>query len=139
MFDCRCSCESQTRRLQKVQTIVRGISRSCGCRLGESAIATHTVHGMSNTAEFSIWQGMRSRCDNPDNPAYHNYGGRGISYCERWANFENFLEDMKTRPSRRHSLDRFNNNGNHEPGNCRPGDNGSAVPQHAQNRNDHLP
>ena len=119
VFDCRCCCESQTRRVQAVQTILRGVSRSCGCRIGEVAVATHTVHGMSKTAEFSIGQGMRSRCDNPDNPAYHNYGGRGISYCQRWAKFENFLEDMKVRPSRRHSLDRVNNEGNYEPGNCR--------------------
>jgi len=62
---------------------------------------------------------MRDRCRNPLTTAWVNYGGRGIQFCERWDNFENFLADMGPRPSDNHSIDRINNDGNYEPGNCR--------------------
>jgi hypothetical protein len=61
---------------------------------------------------------MKARCLNPNNPAYQNYGGRGITVCERWLDFKNFLEDMGERPSET-QLERINNNGNYEPSNCR--------------------
>jgi len=64
---------------------------------------------------------MKIRCTNPKYRSYKDYGGRGISICERWADsFDNFLADMGPKPSRKHSLDRFPEvNGNYEPGNCR--------------------
>lgn len=77
-------------------------------------------HGKRYTKEYEAWQHMKSRCLNPKNKAYHNYGGRGISVCERWLTFENFFDDMGLAPSPEHSLDRYpNNNGNYEPNNCR--------------------
>lgn len=69
--------------------------------------------------EYRTWAGMRDRCSNPKAKNYGNYGGRGITVCERWQSFENFYADMGSRPSADHSIDRINNNGNYEPGNCR--------------------
>lgn len=64
------------------------------------------------------WQQLRVRCLTMTNKAYPNYGGRGIKVCDRWLVFENFLADMGERPPGT-SIDRIDNNGNYEPGNCR--------------------
>jgi hypothetical protein len=72
------------------------------------------------SAIYSVWNTMLQRCINPNAKGYSRYGGCGISVCERWHTFENFLADMGERPSSNHSIDRFpNQNGNYEPGNCR--------------------
>lgn len=96
----------------------RGATRSCGCLNAES----RKTHGMRGVAEYSIWIAMRQRCNNPKNKSYFYYGGRGISVCDRWncaeTGLPNFMEDMGPRPSKRHSIDRINNDGDYEPINC---------------------
>jgi hypothetical protein len=81
-----------------------------------------TAHGHSANGKRSptyvSWQNMRARCFNPSYQGWHNYGGRGISVCQRWLDFPNFLADMGERPAGR-SIDRIDVNGNYEPGNCR--------------------
>jgi hypothetical protein len=70
--------------------------------------------------EYIAWSGMKQRCNNPKCKGYPNYGGRGIRVCDRWADsYLNFLADMGRRPKRGYSLDRINNDGHYEPGNCR--------------------
>lgn len=75
------------------------------------------VHN-KNRPLYSIWSDMKQRCFNQNHAAYKYYGARSISVCERWLTFENFVEDMGERPTGT-SLDRINNDGNYEPGNCR--------------------
>lgn len=75
------------------------------------------THGMTETKTFRAWIHMHDRCNRKKHPSYKNYGGRGISVCERWGKFENFLEDMGEAPKNR-SLDRINNNGNYDKENC---------------------
>ncbi len=117
-WDCQCLCG--TRRAVLSSSLVRRISLSCGCRNREVATALSTTHGKSETPEHQIWCHMRSRCHIPTDTGYHNYGGRGITVCDEWReSFAAFFEDMGERPSSEHSIDRIDNDGNYEPGNCR--------------------
>jgi hypothetical protein len=82
------------------------------------------IHGESTrkvrTPENTAWQNMRARCLNPSNPRYPRYGGRGITICQRWLDsYADFLADMGRRPGPGYSIDRIDNHGNYEPGNCR--------------------
>jgi hypothetical protein len=71
------------------------------------------------SGEYRSWTGAKARTTNPNTRDWKNYGGRGIRMCDRWLNsFENFLADMGPKPSPKHSLDRIDNDGNYEPGNC---------------------
>jgi hypothetical protein len=80
----------------------------------------HAVGG-HKTPEYRAWAHMLDRCYNPNNKSFHNYGGRGITICEKWCHsFSAFLRDVGPRPSPKHSIDRYpNKNGNYEPNNVR--------------------
>lgn len=86
-------------------------------------------------AMYFTWRGMKSRCDNPNNPAYKNYGGRSISYDPRWAEFSAFLKDMGSTHRMGLELDRRNNNGNYTRRNCRWT---TAVEQHNNKRTNRM-
>lgn len=133
---CRCECGAEN--AVSGGELKAGLSKSCGCRRAECnrlKAAKHVTHGLSHTPEYTCWGSMRHRCRNPKSSKYADYGGRGISVCERWNSFENFLADMGRRPTPAHSLDRINNDGNYEPGNCR-----WATPkEQMNNRRAHRP
>lgn len=77
-------------------------------------------HGLSYTPEYRVWQTMRLRCTEPSNPAWKDYGGRGITICRQWLDSpEQFLADLGPKPSAAHELDRRDNDGPYSPDNCR--------------------
>lgn len=96
-----------------------GSTRSCGCLAKDLLSRRRKTHGQRNSSEYRSWAHMKERCLCKTNHKYSLYGGRGIKVCKRWMKFENFLKDMGLKPSKLHSIDRINNDGNYEPSNCR--------------------
>lgn len=117
-----CQCACGTERVVLAKTLVGGKSQSCGCVPGAKNSARLLRHGASRigrwTPEYISWRSMKQRCLNKKSKLYPDWGGRGITICERWLKFENFLADMGPRP-RGLTLERKDNNGNYEPGNCK--------------------
>lgn len=107
VWKCKCRCGNQAAEIS-ARDLRSGVRRGCGA-------CADSIHPL-----YSIWRGMISRCENSTSPGYKDYGGRGITICERWRkDFLNFVEDVGERPANFYSIDRKDVNGNYEPGNVR--------------------
>lgn len=126
---CRCDCGNEVE--VRSARLSSGNTRSCGCLRTERRINQLSKHGGYGTPTYQSWRRMKERCLNPENGSYPRYGGRGVTVCERWMSFKNFLADMGERPKGM-TLERRDNDGNYEPDNCV-----WATPkQQARNRSD---
>lgn len=110
-------CECGTERSFPEHRLAKSRGLTCKCQRGRGA--NRSAHGMSYEPIYAIWGGMKNRCLNPNMHAYNQYGGRGIKICERWMKFENFFADMGPTYQPGLSIEREDNDGNYEPGNCR--------------------
>lgn len=112
-WHCQCICGN--RCIAYGQDLKRQKFKSCGCL----NISEKTKHGLSRSPEYSIWKQMKQRCLNPNDASFADYGGRGITCCKEWLDFERFYEDMGTRPrSLRHTLERKDNALGYNKDNC---------------------
>jgi hypothetical protein len=118
-----CQCECGTEKLVHRGNLVRGGTKQCSACGKKDSGTKRTKHGYNRRGkvapEYFVWREMKSRCENSWHRYFHNYGGRGISLCERWAAFEAFIEDMGERPSRVHTLERVDNDKGYSPENCK--------------------
>lgn len=134
MFRCACGADFVARTTR----VISGYTKGCGCQIGSNLLnfKKPIQHGhakfMARSSEYNIWNAMRARCNNPNVKVFHRYGGRGISVCEAWNDFQTFITDVGARPSKAHSLDRIDNDGNYEPGNVR----WALAEEQAANRSD---
>jgi len=126
---CRCSCGNVV--IVSASNLTTGNTKSCGCLGRENALTHgHAAH-QRTTPEYRAWLNMKTRCYNSKNNQWENYGGRGISICERWLHsFVNFLNDIGRKPNPELTIDRINNDGDYEPGNVR----WATLSQQRQNR-----
>ncbi len=110
---CECLCECSNTIELLCTMVVKGKQKSCGCLLWGKK---DTIRDLR---EYGIWSNLFQRCYNPNNSAYHNYGGRGIRVSKDWEeNFRNFYRDMGPRPSKNYSIERKNNDKDYCKENC---------------------
>lgn len=111
---CRCACGSELKKIRQ-DGLKCGAVVSCGCVQKERT----TTHGMTKSIHYDRWKNMIDRCFNKKCHAYNNYGGRGISVCDRWLDIKNFVSDLPDGYFDGAEIDRIDNDGNYEPGNVR--------------------
>lgn len=115
---CLCKCGRET--VARGDYIRMGVTKSCGCLRVEAGLSTARHGEAGRSVEYATWVCMKGRCYNPAQTGYRYWGGRGISVCPQWRfSFETFLKDMGRKPLPTMSIDRINNDGDYEPGNCR--------------------
>ena len=119
-----CICDCGNTKSISSKSLKSGHTKSCGCLHKEKISKINYIHGNSKSdnesSEYKSWCQMKYRCYNDNFINYHRYGGRGIKVCDRWLNsFENFLQDMGKKPSKKHTLDRIDSDLDYSPENCR--------------------
>jgi len=115
-WNCRCDC-GKDKNIRGLK-LKAGVTTSCGCFRREVVARKNTTHGESNNNSYGSWQAMLTRCSNKNQRSYKNYGGRGITVCQEWLSFENFLADMGERPEGM-SLERIDNEQGYNKLNCK--------------------
>lgn len=113
-----CDCGSE--KVAGIKRVRSGNTTSCGCAFSDMMSERNSTHGLSasHPREYRSWKDMRARCRNPNDTDFKDYGGRGISVCQRWDSFADFFADMGIRPKGA-TLDRINTDGDYTPSNCR--------------------
>jgi hypothetical protein len=115
IFMCSCGKEFKS----DTCSINSGHRKSCGCYGAKVRSATHKIHGLNGHELYMTWRNMTQRTLNKHHKQFSNYGGRGITVCDRWLDVTNFIEDMYPTYTEGVTLDRIDVNGNYEPSNCR--------------------
>lgn len=132
-----CSCACGATKWVIADALKAGSTRSCGCLNDQTRRTIRKPGAMidgKHSPEYTSWHSMKQRCTNPNNKKYLRYGGRGITFCERWMDFANFLSDMGQRPSLKHTLERKENSGNYHPKNCVWATKAEQNRNHSRNR-----
>ena len=116
---CACKCGAPNITVRG-KDLLRGVTNSCGHLKIERCKRQFSTHGMSNSSEYKIWIGIKTRCLNPEATAYEHYGGRGITICDEWVDdFPAFIAHIGLRPSLKHSVERIRNGEGYKPGNVK--------------------
>ncbi len=117
LWKCRCECGKY--KTIRGSSLTKGLTTSCGCVQKRRTQIANTKHGLSRSVIYNKWSKMKSRCINLSDPAYKDYGGRGIVLCKDWLDFESFWRDMFPTYKVGLELDREDNDGSYCKDNCR--------------------